>query len=100
MYKRQEAYCPAMIKQLATQFGKFDILIDDGFHEAENQQFFLDSYAALCASGGKLIIEECKDEIRLEHRERADCDVLFTDTRYDSWLLIYHKGGKHESKEA
>ena len=52
------AYSLDFIKKIEEAFGKFDIIIDDGPHTIETQQFFLMNYQSLLKDSDSIIILE------------------------------------------
>ena len=52
------AYSKDFIKKIQENFGKFDIIIDDGPHTLETQQFFLQNYQSLLKDSDSIIILE------------------------------------------
>jgi 23S rRNA U2552 (ribose-2'-O)-methylase RlmE/FtsJ len=52
------AYSLEFINKVQEAFGKFDIIIDDGPHTLETQQFFLKNYPLLLKDSDSLIILE------------------------------------------
>lgn len=67
-----DAYAKETVAYLKQIEGLFDIIIDDGSHKPEHQEFFLENYVDLLADDGflvcedvssaKLITEQCKRE--------------------------------------
>jgi len=85
--------------QIATveQFGKFDIIIDDGPHSFETQKFTLNHYHKLLKSNGKIIIEDIAsiDEALLLKSSFANCDLYDlrnVKSRHDDLVIIRRKG--------
>ena len=79
-FYQMDAYKDDTVKQLKKQEGSFDIIIDDGSHEAEDQTFFLDNYIALLNRNGILICEDVHYlEVITEQCQRDD--VFF----FDGW---------------
>jgi hypothetical protein len=54
----ENAYSLKFIKKIEETYGKFDIIIDDGPHTLETQQFFLSNYPVLLNDLNSLIILE------------------------------------------
>jgi hypothetical protein len=54
----QNAYSIEFIKKLEENYGKFDIIIDDGPHTLETQHFFLTNYQSLLKDFNSIIILE------------------------------------------
>jgi hypothetical protein len=54
----ENAYSLEFINKLNNQFGKFDIIIDDGPHTLETQLFFLHNYQSLLKDSNSIIILE------------------------------------------
>lgn len=52
----RDAYCLDTVRQVGDQ--RFDIIIDDGSHVPEHQQFFVKHYIPLLTSTGILIVED------------------------------------------
>lgn len=53
-----DAYSVNFIEKIEETFGKFDIIIDDGPHTLETQQFFLANYPSLLKNSESMIILE------------------------------------------
>jgi hypothetical protein len=53
-----DAYKLEMINMLQEKEGKFDIIIDDGPHTWESQQWFFENYYSLLNEGGVLLCED------------------------------------------
>ena len=53
-----DAYSEHAIDYLKVIEGEFDIIIDDGTHTYEHQEFFLEHYTALLAENGLLVCED------------------------------------------
>lgn len=52
------AYSPKFIDYLENNFGKFDIIIDDGPHTLDTQLFFLSNFQRLLSGSGSILILE------------------------------------------
>lgn len=57
-FYNQDAYTNDCIKMLHDKYGLFDIIIDDGPHSWESQNFFLHNYFQLLQPNGVLLCED------------------------------------------
>ena len=73
-----DAYSEHTIDYLKVIEGEFDIIIDDGTHTHEHQEFFLQHYTALLAENGLLVCEDVTS-LKLINEQCADEAVFFID---------------------
>ena len=73
-HKVDDAYTHKTIHMLKQQHEPFDIIIDDGSHDPEHQQFFVKYYYDLLTDGGCLICEDVYDpEFFKRMCDEAEC---------------------------
>lgn len=98
VHLQRNAYEQEQINELA--WGpRFDVIIDDGPHSIESQEWFARNYPQLLASDGIAIIEDVQQP---EYIQRiADCvpegfigyciDLRHVNGRYDDLLFVIHR---------
>ena len=95
-----DAYTVAMLEHLEREAETpFDIIIDDGPHTLQSQQFAARNYRQLLAPGGILVIEDIQDISHLDiltatlpERERGwvqTYDLRHVKGRYDDIVWVY-----------
>ena len=52
------AYEKEMVEKLSNNNKKYDLIMDDGSHEADHQLFFLNNYVSMLKKNGMLLIED------------------------------------------
>lgn len=57
-FYKQDAYTPETINMLREKHGLFDLIIDDGSHAWEHQEFFLKNYDQLLTENGTMYCED------------------------------------------
>ena len=57
-----DGYEKKTIDFLKGKYGSFDIIIDDGSHQTQDQAFFLAHYGELLTEGGRLVCEDVDDD--------------------------------------
>ncbi len=57
-YTKHDGYNHTTIEYLKNKYTNFDLIIDDGSHEWEHQQFFLENYYNLLSEQGILLCED------------------------------------------
>ena len=60
-FYQADAYDLNLIQMLAERHGEFDLIIDDGSHAIQNQEFVLTHYYQLLAPGGMIVVEDVHD---------------------------------------
>ena len=60
-FYENNAYDKGFVKQLAEEWGDFDVIIDDGPHTLPSQLFAVENYLPLLAKGGVFAIEDIQD---------------------------------------
>ena len=94
-FYQYDAYTQEMIDTLKQKHKPFDIIIDDGSHKTEHQEFFLLNYDKVLADGGVLICEDVDDRdfFRRMHQEHG-CYAL------DGWAHRANKAvdGVHDER--
>ena len=72
------AYSIDFIKKIEETFGKFDIIIDDGPHTLDTQQFFLSNYQSLLKDSNSIIILEdvYSDAFNILKEEFSDFNII------------------------
>ena len=60
-FHQMDAYSDKTIAMLKAEHGAFDLIIDDGSHKVEDQEFFLKNYGILLSEHGKLVCEDVHD---------------------------------------
>lgn len=75
------AYNDNMISEILNQYGKFDIIIDDGSHRLNHQTFFLDKYVHLLNTEGVLICEDVKSDNIESFKSLKEMDLYIIDLR-------------------
>ena len=66
VFYKMDAYCKETVNLLRETHEGFDIIIDDGSHLPEHQQWVLDNYDRLLSAHGILIIEDVWDKSYLK----------------------------------
>ena len=79
-----DAYLEKTINFISNKYGQFDIIIDDGPHTWESQEFFLKNYNRLLKDNGVLICED----VEYKHIEsilkiRDECNLFIFDLRWN-----------------
>lgn len=94
-----DAYSREMIEKLRSQFAPFHLVIDDGTHTLDDQQFFFENYTALCATPSIMICEDVHNAIfngsyfqRLQAINLSFIRPNFFGGENDSNLLVLFKG--------
>ena len=73
-----DAYTKETVASLKEIEGLFDIIIDDGTHTYEDQDFFLENYTELLTDKGFLVCEDVSS-VKLINEQCANEDVFFID---------------------
>lgn len=83
----------------ALKFGGFQVIIDDGPHSVESQEFFVRFYPPLLSDTGMAIVEDIQDPTYIERLHRClpegflgyAIDLRLADNRYDSLLFVIQR---------
>ncbi len=68
----EDAYTDDFINKVESKHGKFDIIIDDGPHTCETQEFFLTKYNKLLRDGGVLMCEDVPYDFLSEREDQPE----------------------------
>lgn len=80
-----DAYTKDMLNLLIEKEGKFDIIIDDGPHTWESQEWFLRNYYSLLNEGGVLVCEDILEYFRNNlFNIRKELDLYILDLRINN----------------
>ena len=95
-HKVDNAYTHKTIHSLKQHHEPFDIIIDDGSHDPEHQQFFVKYYYDLLADGGCLICEDVYDPDFFKRMcDESDC------FGFDGWANLgagYQMTDQHDER--
>lgn len=89
---QRDAYC-----KVTLEFGMFDIIIDDGPHTLDSQEFFARHYPALLTPDGIAVIEDIAEHSHMAELQACVGPEFFTmgidlthhdNRRYDNRLLV------------
>ena len=79
-FHKLDAYTKESVAYLKGIEGTFDIIIDDGTHIHEHQEFFLEHYTDLLTDNGLLVCEDVSS-VKLINEQCQNDDIFF----FDGW---------------